>query len=108
MNDSTSTQPSILTEEDIHKISNFCRIFRNEKRCCLIYYLCELDRPVTWTNIQFDLRLNSKSLRDYLKIFKSNGIVEHNQYGFRVTDYGKKSLEIIENIGTLICPKEEG
>jgi len=90
-----------LTEEDIRRVSNFCHVFANEKRYSLMRYLCESDRPVTWTSMLFDLRLNPKSLRDYLKELKMHKMVEHNQYGFRVTYYGKRSFEVVERLGKI-------
>jgi predicted transcriptional regulator len=93
----SNAQPYHLSEEDIHKLTRFYHTFSGEKKFQLIRYLCESNRHVKWTDMMFELKINPKSLSEYLEDLKSKRMIEHDKYGFRATEYGKESFESIEN-----------
>lgn len=75
------------------------KAFANGTRLHIIQQL--LEKPRTWTQLMFELKLNPKSLRDHLKILQDTGIVTVNKpHGYKMTEVGKEL--ILKILGPII------
>jgi len=64
----------------------------NETRLEILYSLYE--KPKTWTDLIFKLKINPKSLRDHLNYLKKSGLVKKKEpVGFELTDAAKTFIE---------------
>ena len=69
------------------------RALSNETRLSILNSLYE--KPRTWTELQFKLKLNSKSLRDHLQYLRGSNLVrKRDPVGFELTEAGKAILEL--------------
>lgn len=65
----------------------------NETRLNIIYSL--YDKPKTWTDLLFELRINPKSLRDHLQYLRKSGLVKKREpVGFELTSAAIAFIEI--------------
>lgn len=69
------------------------RALANETRLDIIYSL--YDKPKTWTDLLFELRINPKSLRDHLQYLRKSGLVKKREpVGFELTSAAIAFIEI--------------
>jgi predicted transcriptional regulator len=69
------------------------RALSNETRLSILNLLYK--KPKTWTELQFELKLNSKSLRDHLQYLRDSNLVRKRRpVGFELTEAGKALLEL--------------
>ena len=68
------------------------RALSNETRLDILYSLHE--KPKTWTDLLFGLKINPKSLRDHLEYLRKSGLVKKREpVGFELTDAAKAFIE---------------
>jgi predicted transcriptional regulator len=64
----------------------------NEVRLDILYSLYE--KPKTWTELIFELKINPKSLRDHISYLRKSGLIKKREpVGFEVTDAAKAFIE---------------
>ena len=64
----------------------------HESRLDILYSLYE--KPKTWTELLFELKINPKSLRDHLNYLKKSGLVRKGEtVGFELTDAAKAFID---------------
>lgn len=65
----------------------------NETRLSILHSLNE--KPKTWTNLLFELKINPKSLRDHLAYLRKSGLVRKSDpEGFELTEAARAFLEL--------------
>jgi len=65
----------------------------NETRLSILHSLNE--KPKTWTELLFELRINPKSLRDHLAYLRKSGLVRRSEpEGFELTEVAKAFIEL--------------
>ena len=65
----------------------------NESRLNLVFSLNESSK--TWTELLFELKINPKSLRDYLAILQETQMVKKSKpVGFELTSIGKAFVQL--------------
>jgi DNA-binding transcriptional ArsR family regulator len=64
----------------------------NETRLSILHSLHE--KPKTWTELLFELKINPKSLRDHLGYLRKSGLVKRSKpSGFELSEAGKEFIE---------------
>lgn len=58
------------------------------------------NKPKTWTELLFELKVNPKSLRDHLAYLRRSGLVKKSEpHGFELTEAGRAFMQLsLENI----------
>jgi DNA-binding transcriptional ArsR family regulator len=65
----------------------------NETRLSILHSLNQ--KPKTWTELLFELKINPKSLRDHLAYLRKSGLVKRSEpEGFEPTDAAKTFIEL--------------
>ena len=65
----------------------------NETRLSILHSLDE--KPKTWTELLFELKVNPKSLRDHLAYLRKSGLVRRSEpEGFELTEAAKAFIEL--------------
>lgn len=65
----------------------------NKTRLAILFSLYE--KPKTWTELLFELRINPKSLRDQLQFLRDRKLVRKRMpVGFELTKTGRSVLEL--------------
>ena len=87
-----------IPEKAIASVATMMRMLGNENRLRILNALHE--RPKTWTELIFELRINSNTLKHHLDYLREKKLVIENEpQGFRLTDAGKSFMELsIEDI----------
>ena len=80
-------------EQRLKALAIVLRALSHETRLKILYLLHK--SPKTWTQIQLELKINPKSLRDHLKYLLERKLVKNSEpVGFELTHAGKIILEI--------------
>ena len=80
-------------EQRIKALAVVMKALSHETRLKILNYLYE--NPRTWTQIQLELKINAKSLRDHLQYLRDRNLVKTVEpSGFELTHAGKIVLEI--------------
>ena len=80
-------------EQRLKALAIVLRALSHETRLKILNLLNK--SPKTWTQIQLELKLNPKSLRDHLKYLLDRNLVKSSEpSGFELTYAGKMILEI--------------
>ena len=80
-------------EQRLKALAIVLRALSHETRLKILNLLNK--SPKTWTQIQLDLKINPKSLRDHLKYLLDRKLVKNSEpAGFELTHAGKMILEI--------------
>jgi len=81
-----------IEKKIIIAIATMMRALANETRLSILYKLYE--KPRTWTELIFELKINPKSLKDHLEYLKKSHLVRKRKpVGFELTDSAKEFIE---------------
>jgi predicted transcriptional regulator len=82
-----------LERKAIGAYATMLKALSNETRLSILYSLYE--RPKTWTELLFELKINPKSLRDHLNYLKKSRLVKKKKpVGFEITTAGKAVMKL--------------
>ena len=77
----------------IKAVASVMQIVANENRLRILVALQE--RPKTWTELMFELKMNPKTLEHHLVFLRKNGLVGENKpHGFRLTEAGQTFMRM--------------
>lgn len=80
-------------EKALAAVSTAMKMLSNQNRLRILNSLHE--RPKTWTELMFELRMNPKTLQHHLSCLRENKLVSQNKpHGFKLTEYGKSLIEL--------------
>jgi predicted transcriptional regulator len=84
---------AVVKKTDANAVAIMMGALANETRLRILYSLYQ--RPKTWTELMFELKLNPKSLRDNLLYLRNSHLVQKRKpKGFELTEAGKAVMEL--------------
>jgi len=84
---------TITDEQDIKAVVLMLRAIASETRLRLLRILYE--KPKTWTDLLFELKINPKVLRDNLAFLRKSGLVQKKEpVGFELTEAGYAVMDL--------------
>jgi len=96
-----------IEEKTIAAVATMMRMLSNENRVRILYALHE--KPKTWTELIFELKMNPKTLGHHLDYLREKRIVAENKpQGFKLTKAGRTFMEMsIEDIVSTVKKASE-
>ena len=84
---------TITEEQDVKVVVLMLRALASETRLHILKILYE--KPKTWTELVFELKVNPKVLRDNLLYLRKSKLVKRKKpVGFELTEAGRAAMEL--------------
>jgi hypothetical protein len=89
-----SVEETVIDRLELIRETSF--VLANEFLFCILYYLCDLNRPVSLTKLSKDLGADKSLIADHLGLLVNNRLLISESGKFGISERGKAAVQMAE------------